>query len=205
MHTPAPPAGPPVIALSGNCKLFLTQEALRFVDEKSGVTLEIPRAQAPDRLERLGLEKGTPRFFLHVPKPRLFTLGPEDAKRLQDWLGPETTAEARHQLRRKVGFNLPIGVFYLATAFSNLWWWVIGAVLVLTGLLFKYRPHVNLFLLDGLFWMLVLIYQGLALVRDPGWFTGGVVVLNAALLVQSIRLFLRFRTTPHPTSPSSTP
>lgn len=140
----------------------------------------------------MNLEKRSPSFYAHVPKPKRFTVNKEDAERLLEWLGPETHFEAGHQLKRKVGFNIPVGIFYVLTAFSNLWFWVTGVILLCTGLLFKYRPRVWLFLMDGVFWLLIMLYQGFVFSRDPGWWSGSFFVLNGYWLYQSVRLFQRF-------------
>ncbi len=114
--------GGEVIRLSDGCRIVLLESSLVFKDRGNGRQVEIPREEVPARLERMGLAKRSPSFFIHVPKPKRFTLGKEDAKALLEWLGPETPAEATLQLRRRVGFNIPIGIFYLVTAFSNVWW-----------------------------------------------------------------------------------
>lgn len=183
-----------VIGLSDGCRIVLLESSLVFKDRVNGTQVEIPREEAPGRLERMGLTKRSPSLIVHVPKPKRFTLGKDGVKGLLEWLGPETPAEAQHQLKRKVGFNIPIGIFYLVTAFSDVWWWVIGSLLLCTGLLFKYRPRVWLFLLDGVFWLLVLLYQLISFSRDPGWFTGLLVLMNAYFLFQSVRLYRRFST-----------
>lgn len=185
-------AGGEVIRLSNDCRIVLLESSLVFKDRIKGTQVEIPREEVPGRLERMGLTKRSPSLIIHTPKPLRFTLKKQDAEGLLKWLGPETPAEALHQLKRKVGFNIPIGIFYLVTAFSDVWWWVIGSLLLCTGLLFKYRPRVWLFLLDGVFWLLVLLYQLFSFSRDPGWFTGVLVLMNAYFLFQSIRLYRRF-------------
>lgn len=194
MTEPTNTADGTLIPLTDGWQAKLTQDVLIIENAANKEIYEIPRLEANAKIERINLEKRTPTFFAHIPKPRRFSLKPEGARELLEWLGPETPSEALHQLRRKVGQNIPIGILYLLTAFSNLWWWVIGGVLITTGLLFKYRPRVWLFLLDGLFWLLVMLFQAYSFANAPGWWSGTFFVLNAYWLYQSFQLFKRFQT-----------
>lgn len=188
------PADGILIPLADGWQAKLSRDVLILENAAKQEIHEIPRTEAHARVERINLERKAPSFYAHLPKPRRFSLNQEGARELLEWLGPETPSEALHQLRRKVGQNIPIGLLYLFTAFSNLWWWVIGAVLITTGLLFKYRPRVWLFLLDGLFWLLVMLFQAYSFARSPGWWSGTFFFLNAYWLSQSLRLFRRFQT-----------
>jgi hypothetical protein len=196
VEAPAPlPSPEPAteMEIQDGWRLQLSPAALQLT--KPGETpYQIPRAEVLDSIERIALDFSTNHaFVVRKPKRRIFKLAAYQAANFSRWLGPDYRPELKHQLAHRMGRAIPLGILYLVTATQDPFSWVLGALILAQGILFKFRPTYWLFLLESLFLLGVMVRSGMNLLVAPTWWQGLILCLVGLLLSLSLGMFARFR------------
>jgi hypothetical protein len=135
-------------------------------------------------------------FVVEQPRKLMFKLTPEGTKTLAGWIGKPILAA--FYLKRRYSWVLPIAIIWLLGAIpvGDILGIALGAVLLLGWVIAKYRPHSALFVLDGV-WMLVLAGTLIKDVfvdgRSKGWLA--LVALLIWVGIGGFRYFVQFRGT----------
>jgi len=181
--------------------LRLFPQGLRLEAEGGGESVHVLREQAVSSLQLMdGL---LARRVLSVKRPRKLTvkLEPDGFRALRRWIGPADGL--RIALRARLSYALPIGVLFLITSIPlpgepaaglapvsfNAVSAVMGAALLLNGLLARLRPHRLLLLVDS-FWFLALAAQtAYRIGSGASWLWVLVIALQLPLVRSGIALF----------------
>lgn len=131
-------------------------------------------------------------------KRPIFRLSPEAFAAVSDWIGPPTREDLALSLKRRFGWVVPVGVLFVVTALpvAELPWdpvaLVLGAALIVTGLVAKWAPHRVFFALDSLWFSFLSANSIYALVEEWSWLRLGLLVLQLALVRSGWREYRRF-------------
>jgi hypothetical protein len=174
---------------------------------------KLTKSETATKLEWHGLTEDAPHFVAHVPKPLALRMGQRDASRLLGWLGPPPAANMTTVLRRQFKWSFGIAVLWIAgslpirgddatglepTSFDAVAA-ALGAILVIQGILVRWRPHRFQFLLNAgwlamaALWCLSNAFNARDLLPLAFWFvmTGALI----GLAVQAVKLFFHFEHT----------
>ena len=196
METSSPPEE---MAIADGWRLGLTETALRL--SKGAETVEVPRAKAPQLIERIWLHELRPFFVVLAPTRRVFRLNDDQAAEVNRWLGDDYGPELRHQLKQRMALAVPIGIFFVVSDPRGVVSWILGGLLVAEGLLRWLRPSVWLFLFEIAFWLGLILRNGLKVVlglqsgNTRGIVVSGVLAVLAVMLLSwTVNLFMVMRT-----------
>ena len=187
--------------------LTLLEGRLRLERGDGAEVHDVERSEYGRRFE-VNSAPGTPRVLVaRVPKPKSYRLDPGALAAIDRWLRPFTRADVAAVLRTRLRWTLPIAALFILTSlplpgspedgiapvsFDRVGF-VLGAGLLVLGVLSRLSPHRNLFLLDAVWFLLLaadtawsVIGQG----RSPLW-----LILAAFLIwvaITPLALFRRF-------------
>lgn len=182
--------------LANGGTLTLTDDLLQ-VAEPSRPAVTLSRSMALAESERLLLPKPPHIFVLRRPKRRPVTLDGGGAAALDAWLGPSYAQELRHQLGNRLSLSVPLAVLFLVTSGGEIGSILLGVVLLVGGLLSRFRPRRSVLLFDVAFWLIALLRNGYALALPDSSRTHPTIsivflVLNLFFLGLSLRIYLAF-------------
>jgi hypothetical protein len=170
----------------------LTPTQLTLTNAKSGLSHTVERAAAPADIERYWLSLKPPAIVLRKPKRQRIRVLPEQGPVLDAWCGPDYTAELPNQVQNRMLFGIPFGLACVATSAPPPVWIGLGLLLVLEDVLARKSPRKSLFLLDALFWVLVLVHFSVRAIATQNVLFLLLVVPSLALLATSVRLYQFF-------------
>jgi uncharacterized protein YjeT (DUF2065 family) len=186
------------LTIEGGWRLELSPEGLRL-SKPGEATYQIARDKVLDGIERIGLNFLQPAFVVRAPKRKVFKLAPDQAAVLDAWLGDDFRPELHHQLKHRMGQAIPMGVLYMATGTWSWDSWALGGLLVLEGILFRFRPSHWLFLLETLLMLGLLVrnigtfVQAVDAGRSPSMLTLFFAFVMLVFIPMSVAMFLRFQ------------
>jgi hypothetical protein len=173
--------------------LRLFPQGLRLEAEDGGDSIHVLREQAVPSLQLLD--------GLLARRVLSFRLEPEGFRALRRWIGPADGL--RIALRGRLSYALPIGTLFLLTSIPlpadpasgtaavpfDAASAIMGAALLLNGLLARIRPHRVLLLLDS-FWFLALAAQtAYRIGSGASWLWAGLIALQLFLVRSGIGLY----------------
>lgn len=181
------------LTLRNGWTAVLTPTQLTLSDAKSGESYAFERATAAAEIERFGLTFDSPFIVIRKPKRRAVRVRLGQVPILNDWFGPDYSAELRNQLNNRMRFGIPIGFLYIATSGLSAVWIGLGLILVIEAILARKSPHSYLFLLEALFWATLMVQNSLSFAEKPGPLSFVFFLLNLFFFASAIRLYLAFR------------
>jgi hypothetical protein len=177
---------PQELALQEGWRVRLTGDSMELVKSAPAESRQLPRAQALQMVERLGLRFPQPFLVLRKPNRRVIRMSTAAAAVIDAWLGNDFGPEVDHQLRNRMSSAIPVGALYFLSDRYDWTTWTFGGLLLVEGILFQFRPTHWLMLLDLAFWIALIARNGQNFAADPGWLSGMFGLL--ALLMFSVSL-----------------
>jgi hypothetical protein len=185
----APQMTQQVLTLKDGWQARLTPDALELVRAHPAESRRLPRAEALELVERVGLRFPHPFLVLHKPNRRAIKLSPDDARVIDRWLGDDFGPELRHQLRARMSSAIPFGVLYFINDRYDWTTWTFGGLLLAEGILFHLRPSYWLLLLDVTFWIALIARNAIGFLANSSVLSALFGVLSLVMFSVSLRTF----------------
>lgn len=181
--------------------LRLFPQGLRLEAEDGRDSIHVLREQAVPSLHLVDGLLARRVLSLRRPRKLVLRLEAEGFRALRRWIGPADGL--RIALRGRLSYALPIGTLFLLTSIPlpadpaggatavpfDAVSAVMGAALLLNGLLARIRPHRVLLLLDS-FWFLALAAQtAYRIGSGASWLWAGLIALQLFLVQSGIGLY----------------
>jgi hypothetical protein len=154
-------------------------------------------------------------LILRLSKKTVFLLEPDQLKVLQEWLGPPTTKDLKIALKQRLKFAIPIGLLFLffsiplagdpdaglePVPFDPVSA-ILGALFITLGLIMKFWPRRELFLLDAGWLVLLAAKITYDIFYGSHWLWSLLILVLLFSAREAMRLFKRFETIPPEVSP----
>jgi hypothetical protein len=196
-----------VMGAKGQWSLQLDADALRIDSTDGTGQIVVPRSERHEKVEVRSSRFMPSLIVIHEPKKKGFKLDGTQLEAVTRWLGPATKENLRVVLRRRFKFCLAIGVILIALSVPlpgdpatglkavpfDIFGAVLGLALVALAFVSRYWISRNIFLLDGLWFMLVAgnvaygVYKG----DSPWWLIGSAFLIYFA--VDGFKEYTRFK------------
>lgn len=182
-------------------RLRLFPQGLRLEAEDGAGSIHVLREQAVPSLHLVDGPLARRVLSLRRPRKLVLRLEPEGFRALRRWIGPADGL--RIALRGRLSYALPIGTLFLLTSIPlpadpgsgvaavpfDAASAIMGAALLLNGLLARIRPHRLLLLLDS-FWFLALAAQtAYRIGSGASWLWAVLIALQLSLVRSGIGLY----------------
>ena len=177
------------LMLKDGWRARVTADALELVKADPPESRHLPRAEALQLVERVGLRFPQPFLVVRKPNRRAIKMSTNEAAVIDAWLGNDFRPEVDHQLRNRMSSAIPFGLFYFISDRYDWTTWTFGGLLLAEGLFFRFRPTYWLLLLDLVFWIALVARNAITFATDPGVLSAVFGMLSLVMISVSLRTF----------------
>ncbi|MCP4642437.1 MAG: hypothetical protein GY851_18475 [bacterium] len=184
--------------------LTLRENALHLSRE-DGTGLDVTREQADSELVLLTPSFAPPLLTLKAPSKLGFKLTTDQFRVISGWIGWER--HVRAALKRRMSWSLPVGILWIVSALPmggdpaegieaiplDPVGMLLGVGLLGIGTLARILPHRGLFLVDSVWYLLLLGHILYRLSHGWSWFSAAIVVLLIPPIVSGVKAYAQFR------------